>query len=169
MSSSTIYARVQDSAKQAVDEYASRHGRTMSSAVQELLGLGLTAAADKKFLTPNADELELMRQKLREREIELQKEQSVRKELEREMNSLKKAADLWAERADISVANCSHCNAEITGSDLLILGRCSNCQKSTSTLFSQSKASDSNTLDLMLVLGAVGVLLGLLITSESSH
>ena len=168
MTTTTIYARVQETAKSAVESYAAKNGMTLTGAVQDLLGLGLEAAETKKTLARLEGELVSAKEALRSIHIEIQEQVASGDQTRRELDALRQAAEVWAKRADITVAKCPSCDEPISGADLLIAGRCNGCRESTSLLM-EPKTSDVNSRDLMLVLGAVGVLLGLLVVSGTGN
>lgn len=169
MATATIYARVQETAKLAVENYASTYGLTMTSAVQELLGFGLEAAENRKFVSRLEGELVEAKEELRVAQAKIQEEAAAHVLSQQELVAFKQAAGLWAKRAGITVAKCPSCKKPVSGADLLVAGRCNACQESTSSLLMEPKASDANSRDLMLVLGAVGVLLGLLVVTGSGN
>lgn len=168
MATTTIYARVPESTKLAAENYAVHHGMTLTGAVQELLGLGLEVVENEKSVLRMSNEVVELKEALHRVQTELQDESAAHSRTLWELESLKQAAEVWTQRAKIAVAKCPKCGESISGSDLLVAGQCSKCSNPTSVLM-DSKTAGIESRDLMLVLGAVGVLLGLLVVSGSGN
>lgn len=74
----------------------------------------------------------------------------------------------FAERASAAVGHCpnSDCKHEITGYDLLGIGRCRNCQQPLTSLITPSTKSGLDQPELMLLFGALGAVLALAVLSS---
>lgn len=166
MTSATIYARIPEETKDAATAFAASRSVTLASALHELLALGLEAADGSGTVSALQEEVQQLRQRVRDLEETTQAQALARLQLEQELAALRQAADVWVQRADLPVGTCPHCNKPLSGADVLVAGRCSECRASTSALV-EPKASDLDNGDFMLALGAVGVLLGLVALAAS--
>lgn len=160
MASATIYARVPEQTKDAAAEFAAQHGLTLASALHDLLALGLESAAGSTTVAALQAEVGQLQERVRELEATVQTQALAHSQLEHELAALRQAADVWVQRADLPVGTCPSCSQPLSGADVLIAGRCSQCRKSTSALV-ELKESSLDNRDFMLALGAVGVMLGL--------
>jgi hypothetical protein len=168
MTSATIYARVPVETKKAAETYASAKGLSMTAAMQELLQLGLEANENKAPMDAMRSHIADLEQRLREQELAAREQALQRVRAEREMKSVRQAAEVWAQRADLSVGSCPHCHGSISGRDLLVSGRCGTCQGPTTALL-EPKAQDLNKNELMLVLGGIALLLGILVIAGNGQ
>lgn len=159
VTSTTIYARVPEQTRQAAGTFATEHGLKLTTALQELIELGLEAAAGSDAVTELQGQVEQLGTRVQELELTIQEQALERLRLERELASLRQAANLWVERADMPVGACP-CGAPLNGADVLVAGRCGKCGVATSALI-EPKESNLDNRDFMLALGAVGVMLGL--------
>jgi uncharacterized small protein (DUF1192 family) len=156
MSTQTIYARVSDDLKLAVDGYASSGGMTLANAVAELLGRGLQAATDEQSVV-----------ELEQRVGALNAEVETLRGREQNLSSLYNAL---AQRTALAVGTCPECGGAITGRDLLVTGHCPNqgCGASLSALLAPARPSKGslNDGDFKLLLGALGLLLAIAFVSQ---
>lgn len=160
MASATIYARVPEQTKDAAVEFAAQHGLTLTSALHDLLALGLESAAGSTTVTALQAEVGQLQEQVRQLEATVQTQALAHARLQHELAALRQAADVWVQRADLPVGTCPSCDHPLSGADVLITGHCSQCQTSTSALV-EPKESTLDSRDFMLALGAVGVMLGL--------
>jgi antitoxin component of RelBE/YafQ-DinJ toxin-antitoxin module len=157
--SQTIYARVPDQVKAAVDSFASAHGMTQAKAITDLLGRGLQAVADEKSISElerNVSTLTAEMETLRQRD-----------------QTTASAYQALAKRTAQPVGACPQCGGSISGYDLLVTGRCSrsDCQAGLTSLLGSAKAGPTSKGslddgDFKVLLGALGVLLGIAYVSQ---
>ena len=168
--SQVIYARVSDDLKDAVDGYAGGRGVTLTSAVTDLLERGLGSVSDAPSVAETERQLSEARDLLRDRETAFS---SARGELT--------ALRSLAKRAQRDVGNCPQagCGKPITGLDLLTTGSCGACGSTLSQLIDPSAHSTGNLRpddqnkglndrDFLLLLGAIGAVLGVAYLASQS-
>lgn len=163
MSTATIYARVPEQTKRAADAFAAERGTSLTTAVQELLSLGLEAAANAGSVRTLQHQVLMLEGELGSARTEVREMAVLRDQSQQELASVRQAAAVWAQRANIKVAACPSCKEAISGADLLVTGHCKRCNAPTSALMEPKDTDAVNGRDLMIVLGAVGVLLGLVV------
>lgn len=147
MSTVTIYARVPREVKEATDEYAADRGLSLTSAVTELLGRGLEAAASEASLQA----LEARAQELAQARI---------------------AADTMNERLKQVLGRCA-CGENLTGRDLLVTGICSQCNRGVTGLLTglDTKGEgkpEVNRNEVAPFMAGVGVALAILLIAYAS-
>ena len=114
--SQTIYARVSDDTKLAVERYASEQSQSLASAVDDLLSRGLEAAAGAASVA----ELEVRAQ-----------------ELQLELSRVRDAAATMSERLKQVLGSCQ-CGTALTGHDFLLTGRCPSCSRGVTGILAAS-------------------------------
>jgi len=154
--SAVVYTRVPDSLKQALEAHASERGLSLTRAVVELVERGLEQTADQ----PSSSELEQTRVQLKQAELGLQSATQRERLTARTYRAL-------AERARHQLGSCPGCRHPLTGSDLLVSGRCPNCGKALTTLPLPAPRSGFDRDEYLALLGAVGVLVGLATTTNA--
>jgi hypothetical protein len=153
----TIYARVPDQLKAAVDQHTAESGKTLANAVGDLLDRGLQAVADGRSI-----------ERLEARVGDLESEIDGHRERERTLSA---AYEGLAQRTALTVGTCPACSSAVTGQNLLMEGRCPNCGANLSPLLGtaptkgQKGALDDG--DFKLLLGAVGLVLAVAIVSQT--
>jgi hypothetical protein len=154
--SQTIYARVSDQLKAAVDDHAVRNGQTLASSVADLLDRGLQATADEHSI-------ETLEESIRS----LQGEVNTYEEREKTLSAAYRGL---AQRTTLSVGSCPSCGSEVSGRDLLVDGRCPNCNANLSPLFGTGPVVEKGGLnegDFKLLLGALGLVLAVALVTQS--
>lgn len=146
-----IYARVPTTLKEAADAYAAERGKTLTAAVAELLGRGLAGASDERSVT--------------ELQASLSRATAEKANLEASLQTARAqvaALGTFAQQASRPVGKCPACKQQITGHDLLVSGACRHCGKTLSGLIAPPQTGSSlDQRELMILVGAVGVLLGI--------
>lgn len=160
MATATIYARVPDHTKDGAEAYAADHGLTLTAALSELIGLGLEAAHNAASVATLQERALSLESQVRELRLAVREQELARERAENELSTLRQAAEVWVNRADVTVGTCPNCDQDLTSADLLVQGRCGRCQQSTTALIEPSSAS-VNGRDFLYALGAVGLMLGL--------
>lgn len=153
MATEVIYARVPKQLKDAADAFAGQRGSTLTSAVVDLLGRGLTSVSDQRSLT--AIERNLAQVTAERDQVVAQLEKA---------NAELAALTTFAQRASRGVGTCPNaaCGQQITGYDLLALGQCSQCGKTLTSLLAPTSAAPTlDQRELMLLVGALGAVLGI--------
>ena len=153
----TIYARVPNQVKKAVDNHAASSGKTLANAVSDLLERGLQATSDEQSiaeLEQRANSLQVSVETLQERE-----------------RALSGAYRGLAQRTNLKIGSCPSCGGSVTGRDLLVTGQCPNpeCQASLSPLLGVATGGSKgglNDSDFKLLLGALGALLAVAFFSQ---
>jgi regulator of replication initiation timing len=135
----------------------------MSAAALDLMELGLEAAQDNESvqeLQERFDQLQLETQQLRE-QLGEQVQRTERAEQRTQM--LEQAVGTWQGRAQQVVGVCAKpCGSRLTGADVLVSGSCPKCRRSVATALAGTADSGLDQKELLFVLGAAGLLLGLL-------
>jgi uncharacterized small protein (DUF1192 family) len=159
--SQTIYARVPADVKQAADDYAVAQGKTLASAVAELLDRGLQAAGDEHSVA-----------ELERRVATLGAEAEQLRQRDQAVSS---AYAALAQRTAGPIGTCPTCGSRITGRDLLISGQCPNaeCGASLTVLLDtagpkQLGKGGLNDGDFKMLLAALGLLLGIALISQGA-
>lgn len=153
--SQTIYARVSDQLKEAVDEHATKNGTTLANAVADLLDRGLQATADQRSIAA-----------LEEQVGSLQAEVDTFREREKTLSAAYRGL---AQRTSLEVGKCPKCGSPITGHDLLVEGSCPNCGANLSPLFGTGPKVQKGGLDegdFRLLLGALGLVLAVALVTQ---
>jgi predicted Zn-ribbon and HTH transcriptional regulator len=149
MSTVTIYARVPEELKQATDNYASEHGMTLASAVTDLLGRGLEAAASEDSIQALEDNVQ---------------------ELQRELAKVRPAIETANERLTQILAECQ-CGHSLSGHDLLISGKCPKCSKGVAGVLTDSDntAASVNRSEMAPFMAGVGVALAVILLAYAAN
>lgn len=144
----TIYARVSDDLKEATDRYAEEHGMSLASAVAELLGRGLEGASNEASV--------------RTLETRLQ-------ELQHELSRVRDAAATVEGRLKQVLGTCQ-CGSPLTGSDLLVTGRCPACNRGVAGLLAgtSDEGGSLSRSDFAPFLAGIGVALALMILAYAA-
>ncbi len=146
-----IYARVPAALKDAADSYASEHGTTLTAAVADLLDRGLTQVSDERAMADLRASLSRLSTEKADAEAELQ---TARAQVA--------ALSTFAQQASRRIGTCPTCNEQITGHDLLVTGTCRHCGRALSGLIAPGRSGSAiDQRELMILVGAVGVLLGI--------
>ena len=158
MASQVIYARVPEVLKDAVDDYATQTGVSLTAAVVDLLGRGHDAAS----APVSRDEYEA---KVGQLETEVTRLAAELRAATGELATLRALAD----RTRKPVGTCPTCRCEVRGYDLLATGQCPHCTAALPDMLSlttsgaksaRTVAGTFNERDLLLLLGAVGAVVG---------
>lgn len=160
--SQTLYARVPDAVKEAVDAHAESRGLTLAACVAELLERGLASHEDGPVVARLEARIEKMQRELTQTRLELeQAEMRVDTMREREQGVVNAQRSL-AQRMQLIVGQCAKCSGVVRGEDLLVAGVCRNCTAPLTSLLTNRSQGTSGIKqeEFLLVLGAVGVLLG---------
>ena len=167
--SAVVYARVPDALKQALAAHAHERGLSLTRAVVELVERGLEAIAAEQSvpelerkLAASISELEKTRARLRHAELSLQAARGPEKTTARTDTAL-------AARARHEVASCPNCRQPLCGSDLLVSGRCPNCDKALTSLLVPTRIGDLVQNEYPAPLGALGVLAGLALATGAAN
>jgi hypothetical protein len=150
--SQVIYARVPETVKADVEEYASKEGVTLSSATVDLLQRGLASIGEERSVA----NLETTVAKLAVENSVLSSKVEV---ATNELGGLRSLAD---RASSTVVGTCPSCGASISGLDLLGQGRCGKCRDSLLELLAPKSQSAKPFLDDRAVgalIGALGVVL----------
>lgn len=151
MSTEVIYARIPAPLKEAADDYASRRGKTLTSAVADLLDRGLRAATDERSVLELEASLARVTAEKATAEAELQTAET-------------KLAALGAlaERARRRMGTCQNCSAQVTGYDLLAAGQCPQCgQPLTQLVAPQPVGPALDQREVLMLMGALGAVLAI--------
>jgi hypothetical protein len=144
----TIYARVDEELKRATDQYAADRGMSLASAVSDLVSRGLVAASDEGSA--------------------FRLEQRVR-ELEAELSRVRDAATAMDGRLHQLLGACE-CGQPLSGYDLLVTGRCTNCGRGITGLLTNLTESSGN-LDrgeFAPFLAGIGVTIALIVLAYAA-
>lgn len=146
--SQVIYARVPDTVKADVEEYADQQGVSLTSAVVDLVQRGLSAVSEE----PSIANLEARVAALTSEKSAIEAQLTV---ASNEIGAMRS----FAQRATTTqVGHCPECRSAISGLDLLGMGRCGVCGRSLVDLIAPTAPARQSVLDDR----AVGVLVGAL-------
>ena len=150
-STEVIYARVPAPLKEAADAYAGEHGTTLTAAVADLLDRGLSRVSEERGLAELQARLSRLTVEKAETEAEL-----------KTARSQVAALGTFAQQASRRIGTCPACKQQITGHDLLVTGACRQCGHALSGLIApEHSGSAIDQRELMILVGALGVLLGI--------
>ena len=154
--SQVIYARVPDGLKEATDVYSHSKGTTLTRAVVDLLERGLAAVSDE----PSIAELESELVRLSTEKTRLETELQTTRAETAALQSL-------TARVNQNVGTCPSCRSDISGYDLLATGQCSECGQTLTELVAPTEPpSNLNQREFMLLLGALGAVVGVAILAS---
>jgi hypothetical protein len=146
--SQVIYARVPETVKADVEEYADQNAVSLSAAVVDLLQRGLAAAGEERSIA----NLEAKLARMNGEKVTLEANLHVALN---EVGALRS----FAQRAGATtVGSCPKCRAPITGLDLLGRGLCGKCQASLLELLAPKGPTSKPLLDDRAVGALVGAL-----------
>jgi len=154
---STLYARIPASLKVQLDAYASSRGETLTAAVTGLLARGLELATDLIAI-------EDMRARVATLERQLSQAQVDVAQAEATASALRSREDQFltlARRAERALGPCPNagCGKPVRGIDVLLTQQCPSCGGGlSSVLVGQTKGF--NQTELLILLGALGILVG---------
>lgn len=149
--SQVIYARVPDTVKDDVEDYADTQGVSLTSAVVDLIQRGLSAVAEQKSIAN-------LESKLARTSAEKSAVESRLAVASNEVAALRSFAD---RAVQTTVGKCPKCQQPISGFDLLGRSHCSQCGQSLLGLLAP-KSNSQPALDereLGFVVGALGAAL----------
>lgn len=150
--SQVIYARVPESVKADVEEYADVRGLSLSSAAVDLLQRGLTSAGEERSIAALETKLATVAGEKSATEAQLQAAMG-------EVAALRSFAK---RAAGTTVGACPHCQAPISGMDLLGRGLCGQCEGSLMQVLAPRSVLPKPVLDdreVGALVGALGVVL----------
>ncbi len=107
MATPTVYARVSQDLKDAVDAYADEQGKSLASAVTDLLARGLESASSEGSIVGLESKVQ---------------------QLQGELGQIRQAASVMSDRLQQVLGTCQ-CGASLSGNDLLVTGRCPDCSR----------------------------------------
>lgn len=166
---STLYLRIPTETKDAIEAHAHDQGYTLTTAAIELLQAGLQAEQDRRSVAAIGAELAELRQQNLDVQEALQREQSARINAEHQQRILAQASSAWSTRSQQIVGKCPRCKSPLRGHDVLVTGMCPKpgCGQGVGTGLAEGPGMEPK--ELLMVLGAAGLLLGLLVaTSKGS-
>ncbi len=150
-----VYARVPETLKDALDAYALGNGTTLTASVVDLLGRGLEAASDEQSI----DELR------KQLAAEIDGRRAAEAAVVASRTPLG-ALEVLRQRSGNTVARCPNptCGEDVSAFDVLAAGGCTACGQSLGTVAETAANAVSergaDQRELLLLLGAVGALLG---------
>lgn len=159
--SQVIYARVPDQLKNAADVYADERGLTLTSAVVDLLQRGLAAVSDERSVMGLEARVAALTADKAQVEAQLL---AARTELG--------TVQLLAQRASQVIGRCPNatCGQPITGYDLFAIGQCGQCAEGLAGLMTPGEqASTLNQREFMILVGAIGALVGVAILTSKAR
>lgn len=158
-----IYTRVPAPLKEAAEVMAGDRGVALSTMVTELLGRGLQAVSDEDSIV----ELENRNQELAAALVDAQAHVNA---LEQREQLVATAHRALAARTEQPVGACPGCGQPVTGHDLLVTGTCSNCHTTLASLIQPRAQANGglNDTDFKVLIGAVGLLLGIVLLQTKS-
>jgi hypothetical protein len=162
MSTEVIYSRVPAALKVRVAQRAAEtKARSEAAAIADLLAAGLDAAD----LTDEVTELRIRVDDLGRR---LAEETAARQRAEQRQAALESAVQAWNGRAVQHIAKCPTCHTDVTGADLIVAGTCPSCRSPLTPLLAQPAAGGIDQKNVLMLLAAAGVVLGLVAISRGA-
>lgn len=153
MSTEVAYARIPGDLKAAVEAHAEQHALSQTAAIVALLERGLEAGSLERRARKLDEQLATVR-------VELQSASSTIAAMEQREQSLRVTYDALVARLEQPLATCPKCSQQVRGYDLLATGHCRHCQAPLASLLMPTAAkSGLNQQELLLLLGALGILL----------
>lgn len=160
-SDQVLYARVPRSLKARTEGYAADHDLTLTAAVAELLQRGLEGGATAETV---AELREHVRELVADKATLQSELQGARSELQ--------ALSALGSRVRQPVGTCPNpaCETPITGYDLFVTGSCPSCGSRLSGLLvgGSEKPQSLNQQDFLLLIGALGALVGVALLAAKS-
>ncbi len=158
-----------DALKQALEAHRSERGLTLTRALVELLEQALEAREDERSLLELEGKLADCSSERAQTEAQL-KDAELRLQAAREREQLTACtyASL-AERTRQRLASCPTCRQPVSGSDLLVSGRCPNCGKALTSLLTPSPRAGLDRDEYLALLGALGILVGLALATTDQR
>jgi hypothetical protein len=167
--SAVVYARVPDALKQAVHVHASARGLSLTQAIVELVEHGLEASAGEHSRTELEGKLARATSALTQTRARLQEgELGLQAAREREQLTAH-TYSAFAERARQKLASCPGCRTPLLGSDVLVSGRCPNCDKALTSLLVPTRFAELVQNEYLALLGALSILAGLAIATSAER
>lgn len=160
MTDSSVYTRVPNDVKQRIADFrTSTNARSDAAAIAALLVAGLDAAVLAERVENLTGEVDELKQKLTE-------ETAARTLAEQRHAALESAVQAWTGRAEQRVARCPECRRDVTGTDLIVSGTCPFCRHSLTVLLEKPESGDAQRDNILMLLAAAGVVLGLVAISR---
>jgi hypothetical protein len=166
--SGVLYLRASEDLKNAVRDRAEAQGRTLSGAAVELMELGLRAAQDEESTRELEQRLEAARVEMERLREQASGERERAERAEQHSRLLERAVEAWQARARQPVGACGKCKRPVRGEDVLVSGTCPSCGHTVATQLAGAVGEGLDQKELLFVLGAAGLLLGLLAASGGS-
>lgn len=151
-----IYSRVPAELKRSVEAHASETGKTLTSAVIDLLERGLEATSSADSVRGLEQRIADLGNELHQREEALADAQSRLGGVEERERGLR----ALAQRASQTLGSCPQCRQPIRGYDLLATGTCPNCHRGLSNLITSAQAAGIDQTELLVLIAALGLILG---------
>lgn len=169
----TIYARIPDELKTALDDYQSQRKVKLTAAMVELMEIGLGAVTDKTTVAALTERLSAAEAAAAvAREMAVQAE-NARQALESRMNSQADAFAAVGGALNQTIGKCPNpnCGKPISGRDLVVSHACGTCGGSLADLLdpAQTHGSSINGTQYLLLIGALGLLVGMAVVAQSKN
>lgn len=154
MATEVAYARIPAELKTAVEAHADEHGVSQTAAIVALLERGLQADGLERRVRKLEEQLASARADGHESAARLQT-------LEEREQTLRQTYDGLVARLERPVAKCPKCAGDVRGYDLLATGQCQTCGAPLASLLLAHGKSGTDQTELLLLLGALGLVLTL--------
>jgi hypothetical protein len=156
-----IFARVQEDVRRAVGAYAGDRGKTIASAVADLLRRGLEAASNEDSVVRLEQSVSELRLQLSERDRLLQDERARSAAGEQREQYLQQLLG-QIDQAPIGQCPDPSCKMPISAIDLVVRRSCKKGHGLTQVLERAAKAPGVDSAQVLTALGALGLVLALL-------
>lgn len=151
-----VYARIASGLKAQVEAHASERGMTLTAAVVDLLEHGLEAVS-------NAASVDQLRERIVEQDRQLSAARVDLAEANAALSSLQereRSLQTLAQRAGQTLGPCPHCSKPVSGFDVLVTGHCPSCGRGLASVLVGPQMKGLDQTELLLLLGALGIVLG---------
>lgn len=162
MTTEVIYARIPANLKGALIDYAARNAMTQTTAIADLLERGLKAVTTSASIEEIERSAHDLRAKLATSEVQLREAQLRANAVEERERNLLSAYQGLAKRTEQTIGTCPVCTKAVRGYDLLVTGRCPQCNSGLASLLARpQEKSGLNQSEFLTLVGAVGLVLAL--------
>jgi len=160
----TLYAHIPDSLHAALNSYAKDRRVKLTAATVELLETGLDAVANATTRVALEERVAVATEQAAEARALAEQAEKARAALEATLNGQTEAYALVGGRLNQPIGRCPSCRHPISGRDLVVRNACGSCSAPLSALLdprTPAAGSGLNTTEYLLLIGALGLLVGM--------
>ncbi len=160
----TVYARIPDELKSAIDTYAMGRHIKLTAAMVELMEIGLESVQNATTVAALEQRLSAATEQAADAHALAEQAENARAALQDMLNGQTEAYALVGGRLSQPIGLCPTCKKPISGRDLVVSNACGNCTASLSALLDPKTRAAGSTLngtEYLLLIGAIGLLVGM--------